>query len=617
MKKTILTLGILLAFTLISYSQKEINGYANVTSISNRTIQCDHLDETWDSFEEGDIIMLYQVQDNVIGYTSNNSQFGNIGSIKSAGLIEFAKIENISKSGSYMTIELEDDLTETFHTGSKSRLQVITYPTFIEYSTDSDIIAKDWDGYIGGIIAFNVEGELTVNHNISADGAGFRGGSVSTNKEGNCSSTVYRSNSNEYGEKGEGIYHSTNSSYDYGKGKILNGGGGGNHHNGGGAGGGNFSSGGSGSPGWQCTTNTGGVGGTDLSAYIINEENRAFLGGGGGGSQQNNDHGSNGGNGGGLIFIKAGDITVNSGSPSISANGNSAQDSYDDGAGGGGAGGAVLIITELYSINPSATLSIEANGGSGGNVNHSDKHGAGGGGGTGTAKFFKADPNDFSGVDVYTSVGDAGKRSYDSAPYSGGSGDSADGKLDYSDFGGNLGHLLPVELIDQNVTCNNDYKTVSWATASETNNEYFMLESSADMQNWGVVEIVPGAGNSLKTLEYAVNDHNTLNNYYRLSQTDFNGDREYFEIMHANCSDTENETAFSYKQVDGTLNVRITSDSGNPVMIRLLDMKGNVLISKQTSDVECNIPTQGINSGIYIIQVSNDQTVSSEKIIIL
>ena len=52
-----------------------------------------------------------------------------------------------------------------------------------DYITTANIGALNWDGDIGGVVAFNVAGVLTLAHNISADVAGFRGGNA--NADGN------------------------------------------------------------------------------------------------------------------------------------------------------------------------------------------------------------------------------------------------------------------------------------------------------------------------------------------------------------------------------------------------------------------------------------------------
>ena len=89
---------------------------------------------------------------------------------------------------------------------------------------------------------------------------------------------------------------------------------------------------------------------------------------------------------------------------------------------------------------------------------------------------------------------------------------------------------LPIELLDFSGINKDSYNKLIWSTASEVNNDYFILERSVDGENWGVIKQIEGFGNSSDIINYSYEDYdfeNTLN-YYRLSQTDFNGQSQYF-----------------------------------------------------------------------------------------
>lgn len=94
---------------------------------------------------------------------------------------------------------------------------------------------------------------------------------------------------------------------------------------------------------------------------------------------------------------------------------------------------------------------------------------------------------------------------------------------------------LPVELVyfkGGRESGNKNY--LSWLTASESNNNYFTVERSTDGTDFGhVVALVPGAGNSNQEVNYNVYDEYppTGINYYRLKQTDNNGDFAYSDII--------------------------------------------------------------------------------------
>jgi len=84
---------------------------------------------------------------------------------------------------------------------------------------------------------------------------------------------------------------------------------------------------------------------------------------------------------------------------------------------------------------------------------------------------------------------------------------------------------LPIELLSFKGRPEKDRVMLSWETATETNNDYFTIEKSLDGVSWEPIGTVPGAGTSLFTNTYEFPDfHPDIGtNYYRLSQTDYDG----------------------------------------------------------------------------------------------
>lgn len=93
---------------------------------------------------------------------------------------------------------------------------------------------------------------------------------------------------------------------------------------------------------------------------------------------------------------------------------------------------------------------------------------------------------------------------------------------------------LPVELTSFSARNLNDFNFIEWSTFTENNNDYFTIERSSDGINWESISEIDGSGNSTSLINYTHLDFyfkkNSLN-YYRLSQTDFDGNYKIYPII--------------------------------------------------------------------------------------
>lgn len=381
MKKITILFLCLAFFNPFNYSQTPIsdtiNHYTAVVAINN----CKGILTVEDTtgFETGMNVILIQHKGISINET-NSAAFGNVLDAGSAGFYEKNEIDSISASHIFLKYQLLHDYD------ANGKVQVVTIPHYENAVVTELLTAPAWDGEKGGVLAFSVENELTLEADIDLSGKGFRGGiSISVNPN-NCSwlnqqnDFYYGLNNWRAAEKGEGAADFI-AGKEAGKGAQFNGGGGGNDHNSGGGGGANGGTGGLGGENdepqtFGCKGFHPGFGGKTIAA----DSSRLFFGGGGGAGHGNNDLGTNGGNGGGIIIIEAGSIVSNG--FKIISNGETPPDGFADGAGGGGAGGSMALKFDVIAD----ALSLELKGGNGGLVNNNNVqrcHGPGGGGGGG------------------------------------------------------------------------------------------------------------------------------------------------------------------------------------------------------------------------------------------
>lgn len=104
---------------------------------------------------------------------------------------------------------------------------------------------------------------------------------------------------------------------------------------------------------------------------------------------------------------------------------------------------------------------------------------------------------------------------------------------DILDFTVSCPSPLPIELLEFYGHNENHYNILYWTTSTENNNDFFTLERSNNAIDWEFVSYIDGSGTTNIPIKYSYKDYGMKKNmnYYRLSQTDFNGDKEYFGII--------------------------------------------------------------------------------------
>jgi hypothetical protein len=155
---------------------------------------------------------------------------------------------------------------------------------------------------------------------------------------------------------------------------------------------------------------------------------------------------------------------------------------------------------------------------------------------------------------------------------------------------------LPVELLYFTGTNQNNYIKLEWMTASEVNNDYFIINRSTDGVYFSELSRVKGNGNSSLHNSYSCFDYESMDGtgYYRLSQVDFNGHTEDFAIITTNIIKEDVE-----------------------VIVNIFDISGH-LIKTENSMLSQRLKilnSLNLSCGIYIVQSTSveDNFVTIEK----
>ena len=158
------------------------------------------------------------------------------------------------------------------------------------------------------------------------------------------------------------------------------------------------------------------------------------------------------------------------------------------------------------------------------------------------------------------------------------------------------------------------------STASEINNDYFTVEKSTDAENYAAIATLKGAGNSNINHTYSYVDNKPFDGtcYYRLKQTDYNGDSKIFKPTSVQCK--TNTSISAYTNQDGNIVINSQSDERGKWEAILFDELGKKIIARsftiESGNSNYNIDTSPFHSGIYFLSIQNERKIYTKKIVL-
>lgn len=156
-----------------------------------------------------------------------------------------------------------------------------------------------------------------------------------------------------------------------------------------------------------------------------------------------------------------------------------------------------------------------------------------------------------------------------------------------------LGGVLPIELTAFYATPLDGSVRLNWSTASETKNDYFTVERSTDGLSWTTLQRVEASENPQQKNDYELSDGQPLPgiSYYRLSQTDMDGNSKYFPVksVERNGSlSSPGKLVLSPNPATAEVRINVPEDSRDEITITNLlgqDLTHRILISHDADAV--------------------------------
>ena len=188
------------------------------------------------------------------------------------------------------------------------------------------------------------------------------------------------------------------------------------------------------------------------------------------------------------------------------------------------------------------------------------------------------------------------------------------------------GGFLPIELVDFNAIVNDGRVEITWTTASEINNDFFIIEKSQDAIEWEFAIETQGAGTSGFIINYFEIDNNPLHGlfYYRLTQVDFDGQQKSFNIIPVE-NDIKGEGIMNIypNPVNKGECISLSFESlyrdKQEILVVLRDIRGNEaysiieFVDCEDGLVVIDIPRH-LTSGTYLVVATSENLLYSKKI---
>jgi len=176
---------------------------------------------------------------------------------------------------------------------------------------------------------------------------------------------------------------------------------------------------------------------------------------------------------------------------------------------------------------------------------------------------------------------------------------------------------LPVELISFIGDESSEGVELKWTTASEINNDHFIIERSGSPDLSGseyeFVGKVPGVGNSTTLNEYRLVDPKPLEgiNYYHLIQVDYDGTTHDYAPIAVNYL-RNNRAMIVPNPVNNSATLDYFSDAEKTITVSIIDQIGRLVFSKQQTVTggKNSLPlnTSFLSQGIYFLNIADEET---------
>jgi hypothetical protein len=183
---------------------------------------------------------------------------------------------------------------------------------------------------------------------------------------------------------------------------------------------------------------------------------------------------------------------------------------------------------------------------------------------------------------------------------------------------------LPVELLHFNARYNRDKKAIDieWMTASEKDNDYFLVEKGVDGSSFEPFLKVNGSGTSSQLNEYSATDVNPYLreiNYYRLKQVDMNGASKYSDVVAVVVDDPMAMFTISPNPVKDKVEIHFYASDIDEPLLKISNHHGqtmfNQIINAKQGFNDLSLSLLNLKPGLYLVSLSGKDGIQKARFV--
>ncbi|RME09092.1 MAG: T9SS C-terminal target domain-containing protein, partial [Bacteroidetes bacterium] len=182
---------------------------------------------------------------------------------------------------------------------------------------------------------------------------------------------------------------------------------------------------------------------------------------------------------------------------------------------------------------------------------------------------------------------------------------------------------LPIELLTFRAEKQGEGVVLTWQTASELNNDRFVIERAGLDLNFELIGQINGAGTTLEEQQYTFTDRHPLSgqNYYRLRQIDFDGNSSFSPYAFVEFASEYDEVSFYPNPMsESGLTIELSAREAGRLEVQIFNLAG-LMLANYSYEIDegynkLNINARDLHPGMYQLILTVDGSRQISKLVV-